>query len=192
LPAGGTSVITSLALGAGATLDIGNNALVLDYAGASPAATVREKILSGRGGSGLGASWNGPGITSSAVAQANQTEPESRSIGYAENATLPLGAYTTFRGVAVDNTSLLIVGTRTGDANLDGLVNDDDATVLGAAYAPGVANALWALGDFDYNGRVDDDDATLLGVFYNNLAGTLQVPLHARRSKVGSFRLSYG
>ena len=28
--------------------------------------------------------------------------------------------------------------TRTGDANLDGLVNDDDVTIVGATYAPGV------------------------------------------------------
>jgi hypothetical protein len=56
LPNGETSVVTSLDLDPGATLDLGNNALVLDYAGASPVATVREQILSGRGGVGLGAS----------------------------------------------------------------------------------------------------------------------------------------
>jgi hypothetical protein len=65
---------------------------------------------------------------------------------------------------------VLIAYTRTGDANLDGVVNDDDATILGASYAPGVANAVWALGDFEYNSRVDDDDATLLGVFFNPAA----------------------
>ncbi|MEX2140974.1 MAG: lamin tail domain-containing protein [Pirellulales bacterium] len=167
LPDGQTSVISSLTLGSGATLDIGNNAVVLDYTGASPVATIRQRILAGRGGPGLGASWNGAGITSSAVAQANTMDPESRSIGYTENVTLPLGAYTTFRGVPVDMTSILIADTRTGDANLDGFVNDDDATVVGASYAPTTANAVWALGDFEYNGFVDDDDATLLGVFYN-------------------------
>ena len=180
LPAGGTSVVTSLTLGTGATLDIGNNAVVVDYNGASPSATLRQWILSGRGGPGLGASWNGPGITSSAVVQANAAEPESRSIGYAVNASLPLGAYTTFRGVPVDDTSVLIAYTRTGDANLDGVVNDDDATVLGASYAPGVANAVWALGDFEYNGFVDDDDATLLGVFYNPAASPPPAPTSAQ------------
>ncbi|MEX2142608.1 MAG: lamin tail domain-containing protein [Pirellulales bacterium] len=171
LPDGETSVITSLTLGGTAEIDIGNNALVIDYTGASPVATVRAEILAGRGGSGLGASWNGfRGIKSGAVAQANATEPESRSIGYAENAALPLGAYTTFRGVPVDNTSVLLAYTRTADANLDGFVNDDDVTVLGASYAPTTANAAWALGDFEYNGFVDDDDATLLGAFYNPVA----------------------
>jgi hypothetical protein len=176
LPAGGTSVVASLVLGTGATLDIGNNALVIDYAGTSPLATIREKILSGRGGPGFGAGWNGTGITSSAAAQANQAEPESRSIGYAENALLPLGSYTNFRGVPVDGTTVLIAYARTGDASLDGLVNDDDATVLGASYAPAVANAVWALGDFDFNGFIDDDDATLLGVFYNPAAAPVAAP----------------
>jgi hypothetical protein len=52
--------------------------------------------------------------------------------------------------------------TRTGDANLDGVVNDDDVTIVGATYAPGAPNAVWALGDFDYNGFVDDDDDVTL------------------------------
>jgi hypothetical protein len=176
LPAGGTSVVTSLNLAPGATLDIGNNALVVDYAGTSPVATVRQQIVSGRGMVGLGATWTGTGITSGAAAQANATEPESRSIGYAENTSLPLGPYTTFRGQAVDATSVLIAYTRTADANLDGLVNDDDVTVLGASYAPGAASGVWALGDFEYNGFIDDDDVTLLGVFYNPSAGPPTAP----------------
>ena len=168
LPGGGeANVLTSLSLASGATLDINDNALVIDYAGASPAAAIRASILSGRGGSGLGAGWNGPGITSSAVAAANTTEPETRSIGYAENGTLPLGTYTEFHGQPVDPTSILIVPTRTGDANLDGLVDDSDVTILGASYAPATPNGSWALGDFDYSGFMDDVDATLLGAFYN-------------------------
>jgi hypothetical protein len=56
-------------------------------------------------------------------------------------------------------------------------VNDDDVTVLGAAYAPGSSNGVWALGDFEYNGFIDDDDVTLLGVFYNPAAGPLSAPV---------------
>jgi fibronectin type 3 domain-containing protein len=176
LPDSQTSVLTALNLAAGATLDIGNNALVIDYSGASPLAMVREQIASGRGGTGFGASWNGSGISSSAAAGTNQSEPESRSVGYAENAALPLGAYTEFRGVPVDTTAVLVAFTRTGDATLDGLVNDDDVTVLGASYAPATAGADWSFADFDYNGFVDDDDATLLGAFYNPLAEASLAP----------------
>jgi hypothetical protein len=68
---------------------------------------------------------------------------------------------------------VLVAYARTGDANLDGLVSDDDVTIVGASYAPGVSQPLWAFGDFEFNGFVDDDDVTLLGAFYNPLAGAL-------------------
>jgi hypothetical protein len=156
-----------------AKLDVTDNAAIVDYSGASPASTIREKVLSGRGGPGIGASWNGNGITSSTAAAANQAQPNSRSLGYAENAALPLGPLTTFHGASVDSTSVLIAFTRTGDANLDGAVNDDDVTIIGANYSPGVPQPSWALGDFDYNGFVDDDDVTLLGAFYDPAASAI-------------------
>jgi GH35 family endo-1,4-beta-xylanase len=184
LAGGDTSRLTSLSLGAGATFDIGSGALVVDYSGISPLDAIRASILSGRGGPGLGAGWNGSGITSSAAALANQIEPESRSVGFADNSALPLGPYTAFRGLPVDDTAVLIAYARTGDANLDGFVNDDDVTIVGATYAPGVAIPNWALGDFDFNGIVDDDDVTLLGAFYDPAADALPPPSLVRGSAV--------
>jgi hypothetical protein len=173
----GVSVVNALAIAGDDTptakLDLANNAAIVDYTGATPAATIRQQILSGRGGSGLGKTWNGQGITSNAAATA---DPESRSVGYAENSSMPLGAYTNFRGQTVDGTSVLVAFTRTGDANLDGVVNDDDVTIVGAVYAPGVPNASWANGDFDYNGFVDDDDVTLLGALYDPSATPAVAP----------------
>jgi hypothetical protein len=156
-----------------AQLDV-NGAVVVDYTGTSPLANVRSQLLAGRGGAGLGATWTGQGITSSAAAAA---EPETRSVGFAENATLPLGPYNMFRSQPVDDTSVLIAHTRTGDANLDGVVNDNDVTIVGATYSPGTPQASWALGDFDYNGFVDDDDVTLLGVFYDPAAQPVLAPV---------------
>jgi hypothetical protein len=72
---------------------------------------------------------------------------------------------------------VLIAFTRTADANLDGVVNDDDVTVVGTFYAPGLSKPEWVKGDFDYNGFVDDDDVTLLGVFYNPSAPPLAAPV---------------
>jgi T5SS/PEP-CTERM-associated repeat protein/autotransporter-associated beta strand protein len=174
-----TSVVGALSIAGGAAptakLDLNDNAAIVNYSGASPAATIRQQVLAGRGGPGFGATWAGQGITSSAAAAANVTEAESRSLGFADNSALPLGAYTIFRGQPVDGTSILIGFTRTGDANLDGVVNDDDVTIVGASYAPGAPQASWALGDFDYNGFVDDDDITLLGAFYDPSAPPLAV-----------------
>jgi hypothetical protein len=165
------SKITSLTIQGGGVLDITDNALVIDYSGTSPKGTIRTYILNGRGGSGFGPAWNGTtAITSSTIAAMAAAARDSRSIGYADNSELPLGSYTTFRGVPVDSTCILICYTVTGDANLDGVVNDDDITIVGASYAPGVAQASWAHGDFEYNGFVDDDDVTIIGVYYNPAA----------------------
>jgi hypothetical protein len=60
------------------------------------------------------------------------------------------------------------------------VVNDDDVTIVGATYAPGVPQPSWALGDFDYNGFVDDDDVTLLGALYDPSAPPLTTPRQRR------------
>jgi uncharacterized membrane protein len=173
----GTSLVGALTIAGGTTptakLDLANNAAIINYTGSSPLATIRQQILAGRGGLGLGKPWNGNGITSSAAGTANVADPDSRSVAYAENSALPLGAFATFRGQPVDDTSILIAYTRTGDANLDGVVNDDDVTIVGATYAPGLPQASWALGDFDFSGFIDDDDVTLLGAFYDPNAAPL-------------------
>jgi hypothetical protein len=148
-----------------ATLDLTDSGIILDYpdAGPNPVADVRARIIAGRGAPGLIGTWDGKGITSSASAAA----PDSTSVGYAVNGQMPLGPVATYGGLPVDPSSVIIRHTRLGDANLDGVVNDDDVTIVGAVYAPGVPNANWANGDFDYNGFVDDDDVTLLGALYN-------------------------
>ena len=184
LPGGGqVNTLTSLTVGDTAKLDIKDNALVVDYTGVSPAAAIRQRILSGRGGAGLGKTWNGPGITSSTVAAVNATQPESRSIGYVENSALPLGPYTEFRGQPVDTTTVIIAYTRTGDATLDGIVNNDDVTVVGASFAPSSGNGVWGTGDFEYNNSIDSDDVTLLGVFYNPTAPLPPPPATAVSTK---------
>jgi hypothetical protein len=186
IPGGQASRLADLTLFAGTTLDIGDNALVVDYVGPSPWVMIRERIVSGRGGPGFGSAWTGQGIVSTTAANANVAEPEAWSVAYAENAFLPLGGYADFHGIPVDNTAVLITFTRTGDANLDGVVDDDDATIIGATYAPGVSNPHWATGDFDYNGFVDEDDVTLLGAFYDPSAAPLPAPLALVTSDLAS------
>jgi hypothetical protein len=164
IAAGGLSIAGTPAAPT-ATLDLTDSGIILDYpdAGPNPVADVRARIIAGRGAPGLIGTWDGKGITSSASAAA----PDATSVGYAVNGDMPLGPLATYGGLPVDASSVIIRHTRTADANLDGVVNDDDVTIVGAVYAPGVPNANWANGDFDYNGFVDDDDVTLLGALYN-------------------------
>ena len=186
----GTSVLGTLSIAGDATptakIDLNNNAAILDYPTAepNPETTIRAQISSGRGGAGLGKTWDGLGITSS---QAAADPVNSAAVGYAVNGSLPLGPYITFAGQPVDNTSVLMAYTRMGDATLDGVVNNDDVTIVGANYAPGFAKPFWALGDFDYNGFVDNDDVTLLGAYYNPSAPPLAVaPTHSADHEVAS------
>jgi hypothetical protein len=104
---GGTSVVGELMIPAGGpavpgTLDINDNKVIVNYAefGTNPEAVLRMRIIDGRGAVGLGATWTGPGMTSGTAAADVLTEPESRSVGYADNAALPLGPYTVFGGEA--------------------------------------------------------------------------------------------
>jgi hypothetical protein len=160
-----------------ATLDLTDSALVLDYPAAGPTAAevgdVRSRIIAGRGGSGINKTWNGQGITSSTAGAA---PTNSMSVGYAVNGTLPLGAYTNFRGQDVDASSILVRFTRTADANLDGKVDNSDVAVVGAQYAPGLPKPRWDLGDFDYDGFVDNNDIALLGAYYNPGAPAIPAP----------------
>jgi hypothetical protein len=164
-------------------VDLTDNAAIVFEA---PASEVRKQLVAGRGGPGLSGAWDGNGITSSIAAAANAIDADSRSIGYAENASLPLGPYDEFHGFPVLPESVLVAYTRTGDANLDGIVNDDDVTIVSATYAPGVPQPHWALGDFDYNGFVDDDDVTLLGAFYDPSAEPLVTPAAATGQNVAA------
>jgi hypothetical protein len=177
------SRLTFMDFGDNATLDLNDNSLVIDFAANASQgdidaalAAIRSLIVEGRGGPGLGNGvWNGTGITSSVAKAVNATNPESRSIGYAHNGSLPLGPYASWRGQTVDTSSFLIGYTRTGDATLDSIVNDDDVTILGAFYKQAGADS-WAEADFDYSGAVDDDDATLLGAFYDTKATPFPAP----------------
>ena len=56
---------------------------------------------------------------------------------------------TTFGGVAVDNTSVLIRYTWVGDANLDGVVNSADLAMISSN------GSTWSTGDFNYDGVVN-------------------------------------
>jgi subtilisin family serine protease/subtilisin-like proprotein convertase family protein len=183
LPDGGTSRLAALMMDSQTQFDITNNALIIDYTSASPSDVIRDYLIAGRGGAGGTGDWTGKGITSSTAAADNAA---SHSVGYAENSNLPLGPFSSFHGEPVDATSVLIAYTVTADANLDGVVNDDDATILSASYAPAESTPKWTYGDFDYDGFVGDDDATLLGAFYAPAgvapqAATKAGPLEARR-----------
>jgi parallel beta-helix repeat protein len=161
------SKLNSLTIDSGSTLDIADQALIIDYTGTSPLAAIRDLILSGRGGSGTNPTWTGTGITSSTAATLDRFK---YSVAYAENSALPLGALAKFRDVAVDSTCILICYTRTADATLDGVVDNNDVTVINSYYDPSDPNPYWYFGDFDFDGYIENDDVTFLNAYYDPTA----------------------
>jgi hypothetical protein len=70
--------------------------------------------------------------------------------------TLP----TTWAGVSIDSSTVLIELTSYGDADLDGDVDVADLGRLATRWQTG--SNRWSNGDFDYNGTVDVNDLGLL------------------------------
>jgi hypothetical protein len=117
--------------------------------------------------------WTGSGITSSAAA----ANPMTYGLGYAQNDMLS-APYDVFAGVAVDSSTILVKYTYLGDVNLDGMVDDNDVTIMvlnyGIGWKPGkpAGPANWQMGDVaTYDGKVDDNDVTLLAMNYRRGIG---------------------
>jgi hypothetical protein len=164
--ANGTSAASSnvktLTVDAGTTLDVTNNAFVVDYGTpapgpeAEPFDTIRSRIIAAYNGG----AWDQPGITSS-LANSN-----THAVGYAESSAL-----TTIPPIFVgaDSTSVLFRYTRYGDADLSGNVNSDDFNRLASSF--GLSGKVWTDGDFNYNGTVNSDDFNLLAGSFGLSAG---------------------
>jgi autotransporter-associated beta strand protein len=149
---GSTSVVTDLTIANGSTLDISGASLVVNYEGASPAASLRARLSSAF----AGGAWTGTGLTSS-VAQGTQ-----RMVGYAHSSVM---SSVNIEDVMLDSTSLLVRLTLGGDATLDSTVNFDDLLRLAAKYNQA---GTWDEGDFNYDGVVTFDDLLILAANYNS------------------------
>jgi hypothetical protein len=157
LAPGGNIVMNTSALAVTGRLDLADNNLILDYAGASPLVSVTNLIATGRNGG----SWTGNGIITSA-ANGNLT-----TLGVAEaSQVLDLAANQTalFAGETVDATAVLVKYTYGGDANLDGKLNVDDYGRIDSSI--GLVASGWFNGDFNYDGKIDVDD---YGVIDSNI-----------------------
>ncbi len=145
-----------------ATLNLGDDGVLIDYASASPFTTIRSQILTAFNGG----AWDGKGITSSLLA----THP-GHAIGYLE-----AGGLASFMGRAVpDATAVGIRYTLRGDHDLDADVDFDDLLKLAQNYDPaydpsGTGPKLWGEGDFNYDGIVNFDDLLAMAQNYGAAA----------------------
>ena len=150
---GGARVLTvnELFITAGGTLDVTDNAAVIDHPGGGPIAQVQAHVTTGYNGG----AWNGTGITSSTAASQANT-----AVGYAESSDLFTSFPATFAGTSVDSTAVLIRHTFYGDADLDRAVNLADFNRLAANF--GQSPRRWSQGDFNFDQTVNLTDFNLL------------------------------
>jgi hypothetical protein len=160
------SVTASLAISAGAAIDLTDNNFILNYTGASPLTTVRNLVISGRN---FGA-WDGPGINSSSAA----TNPNQiTAIGLLEGSDyIAMTGLNTFSGRSIDATSLLLKYTYNGDTDFNGTIDFDDYARIDSAFL-GSGLGSWMDGDSDYSGTIDFDDYALIDAAFLLQGGIL-------------------
>lgn len=143
---------TTLGVGSGTVLDLGDNALVLNYSGTSLLPVLKAGVVAGLNNTTTA------GRILSTAAQANA----HMSIGVVEASSI--GSPTSFLGTAVDSTSVLARYTFKGDADLSGTVNFADLVSLAQHYN---TSGSWREGDSDYSGTVNFADLVALAQNYN-------------------------
>jgi fibronectin-binding autotransporter adhesin len=130
-----------------AGLDLTNNDLIVDYSGASPLALVRSLLGAGY----HGGAWNGSGgiLSSTAVG-------DGASFGYAEASQLGL---TSFDGISLDSSAIVIEYAQASDVNLDGVVDTSDEDIVLGNW---MKHGYWLDGDLNYDGMIDQSDLDIV------------------------------
>ncbi len=152
------TVVIDTALTTVGLFDLGANDMII-RGGGSAAVTQLTPQLAAESASG----WTGTtGLTSSAAKTTADT-----TLGMVLNDNGGGSPwYTSFDNQTVADGDVLIKFTYAGDANLDGIVNGSDYTLIDN----GFNNTLtgWHNGDFNYDGVVNGDDYTLIDNSFNN------------------------
>jgi hypothetical protein len=142
------------------TLDLNNNAAIVDYTGASPIIEVQARIRIARNSG----AWNFPGI-SSTVAKNNPLHNTTLGTMEATDFTNLYGPNATFAGETFDTTAVLIKYTYYGDGDFNGKVDLDDFVRTSTGYHNHLSG--WLNGDYDGNGVVNFDDFSLIDLAFN-------------------------
>ncbi len=145
-------------------LDLGFNDMIVKNGGAAGLTTITNQIKEGyNGGPWTGAS----GITSSSAAATTNT-----ALGIELNSNNSGGVLLSlFDGQSVTSSDVLVKYTYFGDANLDGVVNGSDYTLIDNGFNNNLTG--WHNGDFNYDGVVNGDDYTLIDNAFNTQGASL-------------------
>jgi hypothetical protein len=142
-------------------LDLAGNDLIVHNSSSTTAATELTNISS-QLGQGETNDWQGTaGIVSTTAASAGNTALAVELNNDGNGNTL----VSSFDGQTVSNTDVLVKYTYFGDANLDGMVDGSDYTLIDNGFNSGKAG--WRNGDFNYDGVINGDDYMLIDNAFN-------------------------
>jgi hypothetical protein len=111
-------------------------------------------IRSGRNAGG----WDGSGIVTSMTDAASPGSLTALAVATAGDA-----GKSTFGGVSVVPSDVLVMYTYSGDANLSGKIDADDYFQIDSHYNKSANSAKsWFNGDFNYDGKINGDDYFLI------------------------------
>lgn len=142
--------IAGLQLMENAVFDVEYYTVLINYGSNSdPISTLAGYIRSGFNGGG----WNGAGIISSAAQTTNQGL--HYGVGYADFAD-------PYNPADLSAGQIKLMYTLLGDANLDGVVNGSDFSIVAANFGQGLTN--WDEGNFLFTSAVNGSDFSALAV----------------------------
>jgi uncharacterized delta-60 repeat protein len=141
----------------------------LDLVGAS-LTTVNDQVRQGF----ANGTWAGTGGIISSTAASDPTHLTAIGV-IANNAGGGSALYTTFYGLPVAATDILVRTTYYGDANLDGVINGADYQQIDNGFGSHATG--WSNGDFNYDGVVDGSDFSLIDNTFNQVTAIGAAPL---------------
>jgi hypothetical protein len=146
----GTLDLQDGSMSATGVLDVTDTDLIVTSTSYS---TIKTWIKSGYNASGT--HWAGNGIISSVTV----TSPNPTAVGYAVASNF---SYSSFGGVSVNSSDVLVKYTYAGDANIDGQVDVSDNGILATNWQG--TGKDWREADFNYDGTVDVTDLGFLAM----------------------------
>jgi hypothetical protein len=147
----GTSIVDSLTIGSGGTLNLGSADLIVHNGNAGTLGSLVGSWFSNGTKTGTGLKGSSAAYMTLAVFP----NDGDGSIPY----------FTTFSGQSLSATDVLVKGTYIGDTNLDGKVDGRDYKQLNEGLVLGLSG--WRNGDLNYDGVVNSADLALLNTSLN-------------------------
>ncbi len=154
----------------GTTIDVFKGAAII---GTTPLAT--DNIFVARAYNlSAGGHWDGTDSITSTAAEFDTTRLTAVGVIGNNQSRSPLYSATRpFHDVTPGTNATLVAYTYFGDANLDGIVDGSDYSLIDAGYASGGGLTGWYHGDFNYDGVIDGSDYALIDNAFNNQTADL-------------------